>query len=441
MSQVSNLLFFGEHVLDRAAKLPSESVHCICTSPPYWGLRNYGTEPQPWADGWRGELGLEPTPELYVAHLTLIFRELRRVLRKDSTLWLNLGDTYSGSWGNYGGQNRGSGSQRAITTGSQAVNPAYDGLENWRPPSSFKSQVSRLKSKDLVGIPWLVAFALRTDGWYLRQEIIWHKPNPMPESVTDRCTKSHESIFLFSKSERYFYDHLAIAEPAAYDGRKDEMHKGSEKYKDGCTADGNPNPMAASGHEQWRKDETGLRIRNRRSVWTIPTVPYPAAHYAVFPPEIPRLCILAGTSAHGCCPVCSAPYERLIESVGAHGDAPASHKGSNFDKGKTADHQLGRSSSAIRTTSETVGWQPTCSCFGSPSVHGGTKGGSSSSLTSQVSSLLPATVLDPFAGSGTTLAVAAELGRSYIGIELDAKNLKLCEIRLARTNQTLNMDV
>ena len=188
--------------------LPSESVNCCITSPPYYGLRDYGVD---------GQIGLDQTPGQYVERLVTVFREMRRVLRDDGTFWLNIGDSYAGSWGNYGGQNRGRGKQREITTGSQAHQRAYDGLERWRPPTSMK--LDGLKAKDLIGIPWMLAFALRADGWYLRSEIIWHKPNPMPESVKDRPTKAHEQIFLLSKSPKYYYNYEAIKEPFVTDPR------------------------------------------------------------------------------------------------------------------------------------------------------------------------------------------------------------------------------
>jgi hypothetical protein len=189
--------------------LPSESVNCCITSPPYYGLRDYGVD---------GQIGLDERPEQYVEQLVTVFREMRRVLRDDGTFWLNIGDSYAGSWGNYGGQNRGSGKQRDITTGSQAHQSAYDGLERWRPPTSQK--LEGLKPKDLIGIPWMLAFALRADGWYLRSEIIWHKSNPMPESVKDRPTKAHEQIFLLSKSPKYCYNYEAIKEPFVTDPRE-----------------------------------------------------------------------------------------------------------------------------------------------------------------------------------------------------------------------------
>lgn len=278
--------------------LPDESVQTCVTSPPYWGLRDYQIA---------GQLGLEPTPELYVAAMVEVFREVRRVLRDDGTLWLNLGDSYAGSWGNYGGQNRGNGRQRDIVNGSQAPNPAYDGQEGVIPPNA---RVPGLKPKDLCGIPWRVAFALQADGWYLRCDIIWSKPNPMPESVTDRPTKAHEYLFLLSKSERYYYDAEAIKE----DGTAE-----TTKMPDGCdTGDGAHGSFHRNGREKGKRtdkqrghgrrhdgfndrldlmtkaEQCALR-RNKRSVWSIATAPFPEAHFATFPPKLIEPCILAGS--------------------------------------------------------------------------------------------------------------------------------------------------
>jgi len=254
-------------------QLPDNSINCCVTSPPYWGLRDYGVE---------GQLGLESTPEEYVAKMVEIFREVKRVLRDDGTLWLNLGDSYVMKFG--GGKGRKSGTTKA----------AVDEVE--KPPREIPPS---LKPKDLVGIPWMVAFALRADGWYLRQDIIWHKPNAMPESVTDRPTKAHEYIFLLAKSAQYYYDNEAIKEPAAYDGRKDTLLKGSQKYEKGVVSGQVAHSMAAKGHERWKKNERGEYVRNKRSVWTIPTKPFKGAHFATFPPDLIKPCILAGCPAGG----------------------------------------------------------------------------------------------------------------------------------------------
>ena len=249
-------IFCGD-VLDISRGLPDESVKCCVTSPPYWGLRDYGVA---------GQLGLESTPEEYVEKLVEIFREGRRVLRDDGTVWLNLGDSYAGAGQGGGGNRKGNehGQHDAMVGTSRGLKP-----------------------KDLVGIPWRVAFALQADGWYLRQDIIWHKPNPMPESVTDRCTKSHEYIFLLSKSARYYYDNEAIKEPAKWerwgDQTENKQHSGTASHLGG-----------KSTSELPIKD-----TKNKRSVWTVPTRPFSGAHFAVFPPQLIEPCILAGCPEGG----------------------------------------------------------------------------------------------------------------------------------------------
>ena len=306
--------------------LPDESVHCCVTSPPYWGLRDYGCD---------GQIGLEQTPEEYVARMVEVFREVRRVLREDGTCWVNLGDSYCGPpKGNPGVRGNINGGKRDGANndlGSVAVD---------------KSSLPGLKPKDLVGIPWRVAFALQSDGWWLRQDIIWHKPNPMPESVRDRCTKAHEYVFLLTKSARYYYDAEAVKEPFA-DER--QGNPGRYKWKHGAIgiAGGGPNSLHKGDGivDGWNADRKATG-RNRRSVWTITTKPYSGAHFAVMPPDLVEPCILAG------CP----------------------------------------------------------------------EGG---------------IVLDPFAGSGTTLYVANKLGRLAIGIELNPQYITLAEQRLNKLKPNL----
>ena len=240
------------NVLETLKGVPSCSVQCAVTSPPYYGLRDYGVE---------GQIGLEPSPEAYVEQLLNVFREVYRVLKDDGTLWLNLGDGYNGS-----GQK--------TNQGSLIDRPA---------------RVNGLKPKDLIGIPWMVAFALRADGWYLRQDIIWAKPNPMPESVTDRCTKAHEYIFLLSKSKTYYYNQEAILEP--YSNSLDRW---------GCDftrlvkspKENQGNPVSLNRERNMRPNPNG---RNKRSVWTVTTKPYKGAHFATFPPDLIEPCILAGS--------------------------------------------------------------------------------------------------------------------------------------------------
>ena len=258
-------------------RLAAGSISCCVTSPPYFGLRDYGHD---------GQIGLEPTPGEYVAKLVDVFREVRRVLRDDGTLWLNLGDSYAA---NRGGTHQPAetlaGGVGGFTADGERVNRArHDGYN----PSRNAPAIG-LKHKDLIGIPWRVAFALQADGWYLRQDIIWHKPNPMPESVRDRCTKAHEYIFLLSKSERYHFDADAISEPSIHAGYTVKAHK-SGKNQSG---------------QQFRDTATGgadctvKERRNRRSVWTVTTKPFKGAHFATFPPDLIEPCILAGCPASG----------------------------------------------------------------------------------------------------------------------------------------------
>ncbi len=265
--------------LEGLKQLPDNSINCCVTSPPYWGLRDYGVE---------GQVGIEETPEEYVAKMVEVFREVKRVLRDDGTLWLNLGDSYAGSWGNYAPT--GQGGQRPKNT-ERWQRRAYEDKVDWRPPTSNKHK--GLKPKDLVGIPWMVAFALRADGWYLRQDIIWHKPNPMPESVKDRCTKAHEYIFLLAKSAQYYYDNEAIKEDAKPESKKrykSTFHTGKKEI----SGQGRPgNASNTPGYKKW----TGKR--NKRSVWTVPTKPFKEAHFATFPPDLIKPCILAGCPAGG----------------------------------------------------------------------------------------------------------------------------------------------
>jgi DNA modification methylase len=257
--------------MDGLRSLPDESVHCVVTSPPYWGLRDYGQD---------GQIGLEDTPEAYTARMVEVFREVRRVLRDDGTLWLNLGDSYAAS-------------------GERTNNNASgkSGL-NSNPTNLFAQKRIKLKidhglkPKDLVGIPWRIAFALQADGWWLRQDIIWHKPNPMPESVTDRCTKAHEYIFLLSKSARYWYDAEAVKEPAA-ESTLERWH--------GMPVRKNASPQglnagSVSGESCFGISPTG---RNRRSVWTVTTKPFSGAHFAVMPPDLVEPCVLAGCPEGG----------------------------------------------------------------------------------------------------------------------------------------------
>jgi DNA modification methylase len=247
------------------ARLPDESVHCVVTSPPYFGLRDYGVD---------GQIGLEPTPDEFVAKLVAVFREVRRVLRDDGTLWLNLGDSYASDSKGTGGPS----AKQLSNAGSRY--------------QSVKCEHG-LKAKDLCGIPWRVAFALQVDGWYLRQDIIWHKPNPMPESVRDRCTKAHEYIFLFAKSEKYYFNSEAMKEPAVSAQGKGATGRGRQDY---ALASGK-NTTPQQDHSSWTGGD-GVS-RNKRSVWTVTTKPFKGAHFATFPPDLIEPCVLAGAPQGG----------------------------------------------------------------------------------------------------------------------------------------------
>lgn len=289
--------------------LPDESVHCCVTSPPYFGLRDYGHA---------GQIGLEGTPTEYVAEMVALFKEVRRVLTQDGTLWLNLGDSYAGSWGSQGHRS----TPATISRHSIANHPK-------RARATGAIREAGLKPKDLIGIPWRVAFALQAEGWWLREDIIWAKPNCMPESVTDRCTRSHEYIFHFAKSSTYFHDSEAIKEPAIYavghgsmKARKARAHDGQKSFpangRNGIRPAGFKDARAIEGkhedkqrghsrrhdgfNDRWdkmEKEEQCAGFRNKRSVWTVAPANYPEAHFATFPPALIKPCILAGCPMGG----------------------------------------------------------------------------------------------------------------------------------------------
>lgn len=352
------MLRFGSHrlivadVLDGLRALDSDSVQCVVTSPPYWGLRDYGTGD--------AQLGLEATPAEHIAAMVRVFDEVRRVLRPDGVAWVNYGDSYA-------------------TAG-------HDGA----------------KPKDLVGIPWRFAFAMQDAGWWLRSDVIWSKPNPMPESVTDRPTKAHEYLFLLTKSARYYYDADAIRQPHS---AKSLTHRGAGRMG-GKAGNQDGAGLVASGN--WGECDGERRIDprgcNARTVWSISTQAYADAHFATFPEEIPRRCISAGTSERGACGVCGSPRRRDVERAAMVLDRSSR----SHEKGRT------RASGKMVSppTSRTIGWSPSCDCD---------------------AETVPCVVLDPFAGSGTTLAVACQLGRDAIGIELNPEYAELAERRIGRT--------
>lgn len=455
-------LYYGHDCREALRELPSSSVHCVVTSPPYWGLRAYDSEPSVWGGdaacphrwedasvvrkgstngredlgstlvsagaektlgpglendhgeteqyrvdrsesctlcgAWRGHLGLEPTPWMYVEHIIEVFREVWRVLRDDGTLWLNLGDSYTA--------NR-----------VKQVSPT-----KWKNlPQGQSSRVPEgLRPKNLVMIPHRVAIALQEDGWNVRSNIVWSKGNPMPEAVKDRPTTSHEYIFLLTKNPHdYYYDHVAIMEPWA-DERMGAAGGNNWETPERLSIGGKRRPQEAP-------NQPG---RNRRSVWPINTKPYPGAHFAVFPPELPRLCIQAGTSL-GCCSSCGSPWRRVVEKgppapepahrdpgkrleIGQPGNVGAGNMG--FRASKLSGKEI--NAWKARHPDKTVGWEPTCSC----SPH----------------DMTPCTVLDPFSGSGTTGFVALREARDYIGIDASATYLGLATARI-RDQEPLGM--
>ena len=360
---------FNSDCITGMRSLPDGCIQTCITSPPYFGLRDYGVD---------GQIGLEQTPEQYVERLVTVFREVRRVLRHDGTLWLNLGDSYASGGGKA--------QPHRDSCGGGFVKP--------------NTAVNGLKSKDLIGIPWRVAFALQSDGWYLRSDIIWEKPNAMPESVRDRPTKSHEYLFLLTKSEKYYYDSDAIKEPAVRPGERQTF--GGQKGRDYQPSETDPN--FRNGNEQWGRTITTPDKRNKRTVWHIPTKPFPGAHFAVFPPDLIKPCILAGTSLK-VCPICGQSWKRVIEKTGHINNREDCHVPNNSPT-KTD------STGWAPTTRPTDEFTPMCNCLNND--------GSDKSVA-----------LDPFMGAGTTALVAKQLNRSYIGYELNPEYVQLARDRLA----------
>lgn len=358
--------------LDWLRTLPDESVNCIITSPPYYGLRDYGDD---------GQLGLEDTPEAYVARLVAIFAEARRVLREDGTCWLNLGDSYAGS---------GRGPTGNSGIGNQEKRQGFHS-----PPVTIPDG---LKPKDLIGIPWRVAFVLQADGWWLRSDIIWAKPNPMPESVRDRPTKAHEYVFLLTRAARYWYDAEAVSEQSS-----DNSHGGGQAHVERY--------MQQSGRNDGSR-AMGIvtATRNRRSVWTVATEPTPFAHFATFPQKLIEPMVLAGCPARVCA-TCGAPWERVVErsadKVNLREGQQQQRRANGAQTGGTERVTLGVTEHVKR---ETIGFRPSCTCD---------------------ADTRPGIVLDPFMGSGTTALVARRLGRHFLGCDVNAEYVALANERLA----------
>ena len=388
-------LYYGLDVIEALKLLPDASVHTVATSPPYWGLRDYGTGD--------AQIGLEETPDEYVGRVVEVFRHLKRVLRSDGTVWLNLGDSYA-------------------TTGPGLNNPRDErgtspsfgkmGKAGWeareRPKTSNVS--GSLKLKDLVGIPWRVAFALQDDGWYLRSDIIWAKSVCMPESVRDRPTRAHEYVFLLAHPDsggRYFYDVDAIREPALFAHRSKDV-PGTRSGQSASKVRGSRDSSGGVGYH-----EGG---RNKRSWWNINPKPYTGAHFATWPPDLVRPMILAGTSEKGCCPTCGAQWTRVTENT-PNPSMPFkddSNRGWSGRNGGAPDPQTSRSlhrqEGGVYNNTRMLGWEPGCDCLDHEPVR--------------------SVVLDPFSGSATTGMVAIQEGRHYVGIDLNADYLELAQARV-----------
>ena len=455
-----------------------ESVHCVVTSPPYWGLRNYGVD---------GAYGLEPTLNEYIERMVEVFREVRRVLRKDGSLWLNLGDVFAHNGASGGASPDGARKGRVADRAAQEK-------MGYTVPSG-------LKPKDLIGLPWRLAFALQADGWWLRSDIVWHKPNPMPESVRDRPTRAHEYLFLLTKSAKYFYDADAIREPFSHWTLERGAKNHGPQFYHRANGDENREGYDPEAHAG----------ANKRTVWSIATQPYSGAHFATYPEKLVEPCILAGASERGVCGMTGDPWERVVEvdlaqvstvthlktkrapvdleavaiylkerreAVGLskrevnhvlgtrpmydwfegfpsgiqaptpehwdklkillmlddrfdeqiYGTIEVEVKGPQYldrardslakDRGGGGAYFEARDKKAWRDARKTTGWQPTCDHDAEP---------------------VPATVLDPFCGSGTTGVVALRHGRSFVGIELNPEYVEMARQRIVGDAPLLNV--
>ena len=377
----------------RHIPLADNSVHCCVTSPPFYGLRSYLPTQHEDKDK---EIGLEQSIAVYIQTLLAVFAEVWRVLRDDGTCWVEIGDSYWGSWGNYSGQNRGNGKQRTIANGSAVPNPAYDGLEKFRRPTAYTSSIG-LKPKDKCLIPFRFAIAMQEAGWYVRQDCIWHHVNAMPESCQDRPTTAHSYVFLLAKSPRYFYDNEAIKERSVTkDPRRPYTSLGAKQL---------------DGRESWhsgeRRNGEDFSTRNARSVWVIPSEGSDLQHFAMMPTELAKRCIKAGTSEKGCCQGCGIPWVRLVDRTLTQ---PGVTGGKTpYDRHRPDGFNL-RAGGFGGGVSHTLSWQPSCSCDAGPPI--------------------PCTVFDPFGGPGTTALVADRLGRHAISLELSRDTCLMAKERI-----------
>jgi DNA modification methylase len=368
--------------------LPSNSVHTVVTSPPYYGLRSYLDVEHP--DKHR-ELGSEASPDEYLANMIAVFREVRRVLRRDGTCWINMGDSYA-----------------STANGRSAADTKAAGNDDrtFR-DKPFSTVGNGYKAKDLMLMSARLALALQADGWWVRSDIIWAKPNPMPESCTDRPTSAHEHVFMLTKAARYFYDADAVREPELNPGASLRQIEYQQRLRNERLK-----PDGVNHSLQWRGGADSYQGgRNLRNVWTIATAPFSEAHFATFPPALVERCIRAGTSERGCCAACGAPWVRQI-SVDYRKTRPSAGNDARSrgeDKFSIANGGSGYRGCNLLREVETTGWRAGCQCN---------------------ADVAPCTVLDPFLGSGTTALVADRLQRHCIGIDLSLTYADMAQRRL-----------
>lgn len=413
------LLMDGDAV-SRLRELPDNSVHCCVTSPPYFGLRSYGIGAE------NGEIGLEETPEAFVSGLVAVFQEVRRVLRKDGTCWINIGDGYAQT----GSSGPNSGLAKLADKWAPRTNPRNPNRDDTGevPRAKTRTLSAGTKHKDLIGVPWMLAFALRADGWYLRSSVIWSKSSCMPESVKDRPSSSREDVFMLTKTDRYFYDDFAVSEESSPNTNSRISTAAQLRGAIRVPVLADPKmEVAGSGVKNNNSMDAAMAImparRNLRNVWFINPEPLKIKHFAAFPTRLASRCIQASTSEAGCCRACGAPFRRLVEK-GAPDAAHMAACGADSTGVYAGEPQKDYDSAGAQNASDTkrrilegmrtkvtVGWEATCTCnaLGQP---------------------VPAIVLDPFSGAGTTALAATRLGRDAIGIDLNGSYNDLAATRL-----------
>ncbi len=395
-------------VVERLRTLPDNSVHAVVTSPPYWALRRYLPDGHQDTDK---EIGREKTPDEFIARLVGVFEEVRRVLRPDGVCWVNLGDSYAQSGG------RGMNTNAEIIAGnkntSRRESPSTK-LAPQSPPPGYKA-------KDLVGVPWMFALAMRAAGWYLRSDVIWNKPTAMPSSVRDRPTTAHEYLFMFTKSAHYFYDSLNGSE--AVTGGAHPRGKGINPKSKGGRASG-----VKANDDFARATNDMVEMRNFRTVWTFGSESYKGRHFATYPSTIVHRCLGVSLSVHGVCPVCKTPWRRLLAKKRQPTRPGAKSKVGNVsthDDSPYQGHRGNRDPLRHTTVYKHVAWLSQCGCL----------------VNHRRPELERAVVLDPFMGSGTTAQVAHHMGFDWVGIDIDERNESLLAQRLLLVPKCLRSPV